>query len=218
MWKPEPITLTWPIDHDGARLEKLPLRAVTKAEYDKHVLPLKDGTQQFVAMATLATGLPEKVIKTLKRPDFNSLAEWLRKMSGKNADEFRTISAEEFLKITDPEWPEYNDPNDYRQINDHEYLEITDPDAPKLLVPITSDDGGLIYQVTLEVPALEATILMEKKTDIEDQNLFINMHCTGLSREELGRLSLPDWNQIQARITRFLADTGDYFCGVTSTR
>jgi hypothetical protein len=185
MWKPEPITLTWPIKHDDAHLEKLPLRPVTKAEYDKHVVPLENGTQQFLAMAVLATGLPEKVIKTLKRPDFNSLAAWLREMSGNNAEVFR---------------------------------EISDPDAPELLVPITGDDGHQIDRVTLEVPGLEATILMEKKPNLEDQNWFINMHCTGLSREELGRLSLPDWNQIQARITRFLADTGDYFRGVTSTR
>ena len=184
-WTPAPMPELWLLEHDGERLEALTLRPVTKAEYDEHVVPLDNGTQQFVAMATLATGLPEKVIKQLKRPDFNSLAAWLREMSGKSADEFR---------------------------------DITDPDAPELLVPITGDDGRQIDQVTLEVPGLEATILMEKKPNLEDQNWFINIHCTGLSRSELGRLSLPDWNQIQARITRFLADTGDCFRGVTSTR
>jgi len=184
-WNPEPIKLTWPIRHGDESLKTLPVRLITKAEYDEHVASLEDGTQQFLKMAELATGLPEKVIKTMKRPDFNTLAAWLRDITGKAAGEFRAVS---------------------------------DPDAPELLVPFTGDDGRKISKVTLEVPGLEATLLMEKKPDLEDQNWFINMHCTGLTREELGRLSLPDWNQIQARITRFLADTGDSFRGVTSTR
>ncbi len=102
--------------------------------------------------------------------------------------------------------------NDYIKLPASFYLERLpeDPDVVPLLVPIKGVMGQ-ITSLTLEVPALKATKIMQKmKGDYEPAD-FISAHCAGLSVTEIHMLSCPDWTQLQERVDSFLNKPADYF-------
>lgn len=91
-----------------------------------------------------------------------------------------------------------------------------DPDVVPLLVPIKGVMGA-VDKLTLEVPALKATKLMQKMKGEYEPADFISAHCTGLSQSEIHMLSCPDWTQLQDRVDSFLNKPADYFRPATST-
>lgn len=90
-----------------------------------------------------------------------------------------------------------------------------DPDDAPLLVPFKGV-GREIDRLTLQVPAMKATKVMRKLKTSEEKADFISAHCTGLSAPELGRMSVPDWNQLQGRLDNFLNKPADFFQTATS--
>lgn len=91
-----------------------------------------------------------------------------------------------------------------------------DPNAPPLLVPIKGITGT-VTALTLTVPALKATKMMNKLKTANERADFISAHCTGLSVPEIQMLSCPDWSQLQDRLNDFLNKPADFFQSETST-
>jgi hypothetical protein len=84
-------------------------------------------------------------------------------------------------------------------------------DEPVLLVPFQGDDGQDKTTYKLRPPSVATTDLMDSHDDEWDRTLFISTSCSGFSREELERMSLPDWNQLQERLIDFLQKSADFF-------
>lgn len=74
---------------------------------------------------------------------------------------------------------------------------------PVLLVPFQGDDGQDKTTYKLRPPSVGTTDLMDAHDDEWDRTLFISTSCSGFSRDELARMSLPDWNQLQERLIDF---------------
>lgn len=82
---------------------------------------------------------------------------------------------------------------------------------PVLLAPFQGDDGQDITGYTLRPPTVATTDLMDTHKDEWERTLFISSSCSGFSREELERFSLPDWNLLQERLIDFLEKSADFF-------
>jgi len=186
-----PITLAFPITVAGETLTELPLRLLTKGEHGEvwnahaegNEVPAENAMALYLGLGALVTGLPEATLRKLKRPDYNSLSLAIQRQSQHGAGEF-----------------DKSLPGD-----DHERL--------KLLQPITDADGEVIEELRLEVPDVETSLAMERipLTAGDKRNWYLNQKCTRLGRDELDRLSLPDWNSLQERLTDFLAEAGESF-------
>lgn len=107
--------------------------------------------------------------------------------------------------------------NDYIKLPASYFLERLpeNPDTVPLLVPIKGV-MGMVDTLTLEVPALKATKIMQKMKGEYEPADFISAHCTGLGVPEIHMLSCPDWTQLQERVDSFLNKPADYFQSATS--
>jgi hypothetical protein len=206
-WKPAPHTLRWPLTVADETLTALPLRPLLHGEHADLIArmeahkadkaaegkPLSDDEydhQVFLALAVLATGLDEKTLLKLKKPDFNGLAQRV----------YELVAAKS-IALMDAD----------------QRAQASDPDAPPLLVPIKCSDGITRDALTLEVPDLETTQMMRKISDKRERAEFITAKCTGLMTQDLAQLTAPDWNTLQGRLNDFLNMTGDFFRLGTST-
>lgn len=86
-----------------------------------------------------------------------------------------------------------------------------DKAAPALLIPIQGDDGQQKASYKLRPPTVATTDLMDTHEDEWERTTFISSSCSGFTKDELARLSLPDWNQLQERLIDFLERPADYF-------
>jgi len=183
IFKPASLTLRWPIqDEKNNEITTLNLAAIFHCDHAKVLADDPDERTAFAEFARLSCGLSAVEVKRLKMPDWNALKLKLSDLVSKGSDFF---FAQSDIKIN--------------------------PEKPQLLIPIQGDDGGTIECIELQVPSVETTDLMQKQADGEARSRFITMSCTGLSANELDRLSSPDWNYLQGRINDFLNETADYF-------
>lgn len=199
-WTPAPHTLRWPLTVDEKPMSALPLRPILHGEHADLITrmeshkedcandgkPLADDEYDhlvFLSLATLATGLGEKTLLKLKRPDFNGLAQRV----------FELVSSKSMAFM------------------DATQRAGADPDEPPLLVPVKCSDGITRDAIGLEVPDLETTQMMRKITERRERAEFITAKCTGLIAHDLAQLTVPDWNTLQARLNDFLNETGDFF-------
>uniref|UniRef100_A0A6M3J569 Putative tail assembly chaperone n=1 Tax=viral metagenome TaxID=1070528 RepID=A0A6M3J569_9ZZZZ len=155
-----------------------------------HAEALKDNPperQAFERFAVLSCGLTAEQVKQMKTPDWNTLRLALSDVVSKPSSFFFEQAGVKF-----------------------------DPDNPVLLQPITADAGHVISEIKLEVPDVGATDIMASLPTTEQRSEFITMNCTGLSKTELARLSVPDWNHLQGRLNAFLNEPADSFLVETS--
>lgn len=89
------------------------------------------------------------------------------------------------------------------------------PDDVPLLVPIRSF-GQTVERIRLQVPTMKATKVMTAEKDLLKAADFISSHCTGIAPNDIVKLSLPDWTQLQWRLADFLNKPADYFRNATS--
>lgn len=89
---------------------------------------------------------------------------------------------------------------------------------PALLMAFTGDDGLEKTAYKLRPPTVATTDLMDTHKDEWDRTIFISSSCTGFSPDELSRMSLPDWNQLQERLIDFLQKPADFFRQKTLNR
>ncbi|MBD8192101.1 MULTISPECIES: phage tail assembly protein [Pseudomonas] len=190
-WMPPLHVLLSPITADtGATIEQVQLKPLFyAAQKDALARAGDDEDDQFFELAKLATGLSEKELDQLKRPDYVSIAQYVHEMS--------TRPASFFLAQTD---------------SPRESLTC---EQVALLLPLDAS-GRTLTSVTLEMPALRATKVMKKLATNKDRAEFITAHCTGLMIPDLAGLTVPDWTELQERIDDFLNKPADFFRNATS--
>ncbi|MCF6459109.1 phage tail assembly protein, partial [Pseudoalteromonas sp. MMG024] len=162
--------------------KELEFRPFTFAEYKEALAEAGSSEEKREdAFITLATGLTQAEIEQLKTPDKNTIDAHVIDYTTRDAAYF-------FLK---------------------DGVEL-DKDAPKLLHPIESYD-----RVTLKTPSVKASRMMNKVQNTANnpyaQAEYITQACTELMPHEIESLSLPDWNQLQGRISDFLNLGSDSF-------
>ncbi|MHA6577409.1 phage tail assembly protein [Pseudomonas yamanorum] len=190
-WMPPLHILLSPITADtGATIEQIQLKPLFyAAQKDALARAGDDEDDQFFELAKLATGLSEKELDQLKRPDYVSIAQYVHDMSTRPAsfflDESRTPG----------------DSSTTEQVN--------------LLLPLNAA-GRTLTDVTLEMPALRATKAMKKLATNKERAEFITAHCSGLMIPDLADLTVPDWTELQGRIDDFLNKPADFFRSATS--
>ncbi|KAF1028199.1 MAG: hypothetical protein GAK37_02266 [Pseudomonas sp.] len=190
-WMPPLHILLSPITADtGASIEQIQLKPLFyAAQKDALARAGDDEDDQFFELAKLATGLSEKELDQLKRPDYVSIAQYVHDMS--------TRPASFFL-----------DPADTPRES------LTSEQVP-LLLPIDAA-GRTLTTLTLEMPALRATKVMKKLATNKERAEFITSHCSGLMIPDLASLTVPDWTELQERIDDFLNKPADFFRNATS--
>ena len=187
-WMPPLHLLLAPITADtGATIEQVQLKPLYyAAQKDALARAGDDEDEQFFELAKLATGLSEKELDQLKRPDYVSIAQYVHEMSTRPAAFF---------------------------LDQHQ--EASHDEPVHLLLPLDAA-GRSLTELSLEMPALRATKVMKKLTTNKERAEFITAHCTGLMIPDLAGLTVPDWTQLQERIDDFLNQPADFFRSATS--
>ncbi len=95
-WMPPKHRLLSPITaDDGGQIEQIQLKPLLYAAQKEALARAGDDEDdQFFALAKLATGLSDKVLDQLKRPDYVSIAQYVHDMSTRPASYFLEQSAE----------------------------------------------------------------------------------------------------------------------------
>ena len=91
------------------------------------------------------------------------------------------------------------------------------PDDFPLLVPIKAFGGRVIDSLQIQVPAMKVSKAMRKFKTPNERADFVSAHCVGLTVPEVQSLSLPDWTQLQERLSDFLNKPAAFFRSETST-
>ncbi|BDB18010.1 hypothetical protein cym2001_13750 [Pseudomonas sp. CYM-20-01] len=187
-WMPPLHVLLSPITADtGAMIEQVQLKPLFyAAQKDALARAGDDEDDQFFELAKLATGLSEKELDQLKRPDYVSISQYVHEMS--------TLPASFFLG---------------------EQAESTYDQPVQLLLPLDAA-GRTLTELPLEMPALRATKVMKKLATNKERAEFITAHCAGLMIPDLAGLTVPDWTELQERIDDFLNQPADFFRSATS--
>lgn len=187
-WMPPLHRLLSAITADtGATIEQVQLKPLYyAAQKDALARAGDDEDDQFFELAKLATGLSEKELDQLKRPDYVSIAQYVHEMSTRPTSFF----------LNEPQQSSHDQPI-------------------QLLLPLDAA-GRTLNELPLEMPALRATKVMKKLATNKERAEFITAHCTGLMIPDLAGLTVPDWTQLQERIDDFLNQPADFFRNATS--
>ncbi|KAF6696744.1 phage tail assembly protein [Pseudomonas sp. EKM23D] len=188
-WMPPLHRLLSAITADtGAKIEQVQLKPLYyAAQKDALARAGDDEDDRFFELAKLATGLSEKELDQLKRPDYVSIAQYVHEMSTRPASFF----------LNEPQQSSHDQPI-------------------QLLLPLDAA-GRTLNELPLEMPALRATKVMKKLATNKERAEFITAHCTGLMIPDLAGLTVPDWTELQERIDDFLNQPADFFRNATST-
>ncbi|RQO57814.1 phage tail assembly protein [Pseudomonas sp. KBW05] len=188
-WMPPLHRLLSPITADtGASIEQVQLKPLYyAAQKDALARAGDDEDDQFFELAKLATGLSEKELDQLKRPDYVTIAQFVHEMSTRPASFF----------LGEPVSSSHEQP-------------------VQLLLPVDAA-GRTHTALDLEMPALRATKVMKKLATAKDRAEFITAHCTGLMIPDLAGLTVPDWTGLQERIDDFLNQPAAFFRNGTLT-
>lgn len=188
-WMPPLHRLLSPITADtGVAIEQVQLKPLYyAAQKDALARAGEDEDDQFFELAKLATGLSEKELDQLKRPDYVTIAQYVHEMSTRPTSFF----------LGEPQHPAHDRP-------------------VQLLLPLDAA-GRSHTELPLEMPALRATKVMKKLATNKERAEFITAHCTGLMIPDLAGLTVPDWTALQERIDDFLNQPAAFFRNATST-
>ena len=188
-WMPPLHRLLSPISADtGVTIEQVQLKPLYyAAQKDALARAGDDEDDQFFELAKLATGLSEKELDQLKRPDYVTIAQYVHEMSTRPTSFFLGEQAK------------------------------SSHDQPvQLLLPLDAA-GRTLTELPLEMPALRATKVMKKLNTNKERAEFISAHCTGLMIPDLANLTVPDWTGLQERIDDFLNQPAAFFRNGTLT-
>lgn len=184
IWQNQTVTLMQPLTRDNdSTANTLSLSMLSYQQHQQILVQHPDDTDAiYRALIKQGFGLTETELTRLVVPDYNALY----------------LTVEEAYGQPSSHWFEKLGHTVDDSIN-----QLT------LLTPITTMDGAQTA-LTLQLPTVAALDLMNKQKD-EDQSDFIRIHCTGLSKEELDQLSVPDWRALDAKVADFLSQTGSFF-------
>ncbi|NGZ17570.1 phage tail assembly protein [Vibrio aestuarianus] len=81
----------------------------------------------------------------------------------------------------------------------------------QLALPVLGDDGRTITEIDLKVPSVKTRKIYKAQPTDKQKQAFITHACSGLSEAEVGKLFMPDWNQLQGNIDNFLNQQAGFF-------
>ncbi|MGI2228135.1 phage tail assembly protein [Shewanella frigidimarina] len=181
MFEPKSHNLVWPIEDD----KKQPLTSV----------PVK----------LLTMGQHREMSKAHKGKETDLLRACICASTGLTLSEVKCLVTPDYTSLQEQVL-------DLMHISAAQLIEGFDTSAePVLLAPFQGDDGQDKTGYTLRPPTVATTDLMDTHKDEWERTLFISSSCSGFSREELERFSLPDWNLLQERLIDFLEKSADFF-------
>lgn len=232
MFKPDSHVFNWPVSlSSGEDLKRVDVALLTLGDQQeltkKHVsknasasIKEKGEIALMRACISKSTGISVTDLKRLVTPDYTSLqnkvhesmtqtAKWVLEQS---VDRQIALLSDRVDKLIDSEGSQSDIDSVNAEIEALEKgLAEFDSDAPSLLLPIEGDDGTSKSGYKLKPPTVAMTDLMDEYADEWKRTLFISQSCSGFTESELMRLSVPDWNQMQARLIDFLGESADYF-------
>ena len=172
------------------------------------VWPIEDDKKQrlnSVPVKLLTMGQHREMSKTHKGKDTDLLRACICSSTGLTLSELKRLVTPDYTSLQEQVL-------ELMHMSAAQLIEGFDSSAePVLLVPFQGDDGQDKTGYTLRPPTVATTDLMDTHKDEWDRTLFISSSCSGFSREELERLSLPDWNLLQERLIDFLEKPADFF-------
>lgn len=197
-WTPPVHTMLCPVTDAAERLiETITFRPFTHGGHvDALAKAGADEDDRYYELAKLATGLPAEVLEKFKHPDYVTVAGWINDWIWSTSEQLG-----EKVKFD-------ADGKEIESVGQ-------DGDEVELLIPIEVM-GEKRTALTLTMPALKATRAMKQQKTKDDRTNFITAHCCGLMLDDLGLLSVPDWNQLQQRIDTFLNRPAAFFQKTTS--
>jgi hypothetical protein len=185
-WKPEPLPLQWPVTTEGG--ETLAVLELRAFDVAEHRAALaRAGKDEDARFEHLAVLATGQPLEVIEALKRPDYVSLSARLS-----EYVNLPASFFLGKT----PE-------------------DPDDAPLLIPIKVF-GREFDRLALEVPTMKATKVMVKMKTDADRTDFISSHCTGIAPAEITRLSIPDWTQLQVRLSDFLNKPAAFFQSATS--
>lgn len=184
VWQDQTIDLFQPLQRDnGEQQDQLKLCMLSYQQHQKLIDQYGDDSERiYRELIKLGFSLSDDEIKRLIVPDFNAL----------------------YLAVEEA----YGQPAHYW----FEKLAVDVEDSINqltLLKPLNTLEGELT-ELNLQLPTVAALDLMQAQKE-DDQSMFIRIHCTGLGRDELEQLSVPDWRALDAKVADFLSQTGSFF-------
>lgn len=215
-------SLNWPIEDDKSQsVNSIVMKTLTMGQH-REISKKHKGKETDLLRACISksTGLSLTEIKRLITPDFNSIQDKVLELMNSTAQPLieerieREVEAlnETLQSLVSSEAPEHEIDNIKKQIDET----VFKSESPELLITFVGDDGQDKTGYKLRPPTVATTDLMEAHEGDWDRTLFISTSCTGFSRDELERMSLPDWNQLQERLIDFLQKPADFFRRETS--
>ncbi|MCW4629665.1 phage tail assembly protein [Marinomonas rhodophyticola] len=187
MFEPKKHTLVWPIQSDKSEpIQTVTIHTITMGQH-------RDFSQQ------------NKSEKHKANNDTKLLRACISESTGLTEKELKTLVTPDYTSIQNHVLELMN--ATASQLIEGEF----DKAAPTLLIPIQGDDGQQKTSYKLRPPTVATTDLMDTHEDEWERTIFISSSCSGFTKAELARLSLPDWNQLQERLIDFLEQPADYF-------
>jgi len=179
----EKITLRESIQGDkNEELKRVTLVLPKFGEYEKAFIEADGNEERFVDLViTICSGLSQKEIERLKRPDFNTIELWVRERSTKQAEYFFALEGEELEK-----------------------------DSPKLLQPLKGLKQVNLSTPSVKASRMMGKIEPTKDNPYA-QSKYIVKACSELMDNQIEELSMPDWNQLISRLDDFLNQASDFF-------
>jgi hypothetical protein len=218
--------LCWPVDTAALKFASVISKPITMGK-QKELLNLSneavedaqkagnkfDGDAFYTRLCVKeSTGLSDEKIKLLVTPDLTSITAHVLKFLNESS---KTLLKDELEKkqkaIRDKLLADDLSDQEKKHLEAELDTVTFKDDAPILLVPFIGDDGQKKSCYKLKLPTVGVTDAMDVYDDDFERALFISSACTGFSPIELERMSIPDWNHLQGRLTDFLTKMADYF-------
>lgn len=198
IWQDIEVDLIQPLLRDSGEKEKqLTFTMIDRGQH-RAILEANEDNRETIYRELIKLGakLSDKELSRLTAPDYNSLLQSADSAYGEGNDYW-------FDKLV------FNNPSnsdDSKALRD----KCDNINQMPLLMPIDTATFGMIDTINLQFPTVGAMDMMRKQPE-EQQDEFIQMHCTGLGSDELDCLSVPDAKSLAMKVADFLSKTGSFY-------
>ncbi|MCV6590497.1 MAG: hypothetical protein OIF57_15955 [Marinobacterium sp.] len=203
IWKDQTVSLYCPLTRDnGEQHDTLTLTMIDNGQHialvDEYQPSQKDDKPKenhefYSALVALSAGLSDKEMDRLVSVDFNTLKEQVDYMFGEDSRYW-------FDKLV------------WGGLSGKKYKEAEQAfdqlNQLPLLVPVDTVVHGKVDKLPLTLPTVGVLGKWHQITDEDDSQQFILQHVSGLDKQELESLSVPDAASLSKRISDFLSKTG----------
>lgn len=198
IWQDIEVNLIQPLLRDtGEKISQLTFCMIDRGQH-RAVIEANDDDRETIYRELIKLGakLTDKEMARLTAPDYNSLLQTADSAYGEGSDYwFEKLVFEPLQNPAEEKTMRAG----YQNIN-----------KMPLLIPIDTATHGLIDCINLQFPTVGALDMMRQQPE-DQQDEFIQMHCTSLGTDELDSLSVPDGKSLAMKVADFLSKTGSFY-------